>query len=160
MSVRTLAGFDEIEPEFRARADKMVWAVVATVDTDGRPSTRVLHPIWEGDTGWIMTYRNSIKSRHLAGNPHVSVAYGADAMHPVYVEAVASWEDDLETKRRVWEFFRSIPEPLGYDPAPMFIAPDHENFGLLHLDPWKISLATPGGDPWMMVWKKDSAAGT
>lgn len=160
MSVRTLAGFDEIEPEFRARADKMVWAVVATVDTDGRPSTRVLHPIWEGDTGWIMTYRNSIKSRHLAGNPHVSVAYGADAMHPVYVEAVASWEDDLETKRRVWEFFRSIPEPLGYDPAPMFVAPDHENFGLLRLDPWKISLATPGGDPWMMVWKKDSAAGT
>jgi hypothetical protein len=155
MTVRTLTTFDEIEPEFLARVDKMVWAVVATVDPQGRPSTRVLHPIWEGNTGWILTYRNSIKGRHLAANPHVSIAYGADAMHPAYVDAVASWEDDLVEKQRVWELFRSTPEPLGYDPAPMFVAPDHENAGVLRLDPWKIALATPGGDPWMMVWKKD-----
>jgi uncharacterized pyridoxamine 5'-phosphate oxidase family protein len=159
VTVRILATFEEIEPEFRARADTMVWAVVATVDTMGGPATRVLHPIWQGNTGWIGTYRNSIKSRHLAENPYVSIAYGADAMHPVYVDAVASWEEDLETKRRVWELFRSTPAPLGYDPAPMFVAPDHDNFGLLRLEPRKISLATPGGDPWMMVWKRDDERG-
>lgn len=92
----------------------------------------------------------------FAANPHVSIAYGADAMHPVYVDAVASWEDDLATKQRVWDLFRSMPEPVGYDPAPIFVAPDHENFGLLRLEPWKISLATLGGDPWMMVWTKDN----
>lgn len=91
MTIRTLATFAEIESAFRERADRMVWAVVATVDTNGRPSTRILHPVWEGETGWTMTYRNSIKSRNLAVNPSVSVAYGADAMHPVSVDAVASW---------------------------------------------------------------------
>jgi hypothetical protein len=37
--------------------------------------SRVLHPIWEGSTGWILTHRGSHKSKHLAANPHTSLAY-------------------------------------------------------------------------------------
>ena len=40
-------------------AHRIVWCTVATTGADGRPRTRVLHPIWEWDgtglTGWIAT---------------------------------------------------------------------------------------------------------
>ena len=65
MTHRHYDEFAEIEPEFRNRIDRMVWAAVATIDTKGRPSTRILHPIWDGRTGWIGTHRNSNKRLHL-----------------------------------------------------------------------------------------------
>lgn len=154
MTIRHEATFADIEPAFRERVDRMVWCAVATVDTHGRPSSRLLHPNWEGDTGWVATHRNSVKRLHLAKNPYVSLAYVSDVVNPVYVEAIAGWEEDPEVRRHVWDLFKNNPEPLGYDPEPMFISPDHENFGLLRLDPWKITLATLGGDPWQVVWRK------
>lgn len=159
MSIRHLTAFEEIEPLFRERVDAMVWAAVATVDTAGRPSTRLLHPIWEGDICWIGTHRTSIKSRHLARSPYISMAYVSDVVHPVYVEGVASWEDSLQEKQRIWERFRTTPEPLGYDPALSFEAYDHENFGLLKIEPLKITLATLAGDPWQVIWRKDDESG-
>ncbi len=155
MTHRLFEDFASIEPEFRSRVDRMVWCAMATVDSKGRPSTRILHPNWEGQVGWIGTHRDSVKVRHLERNPHVSLAYISDVVHPVYVEATATWVDDLETRHRIWEFFKSNPEPVGFDPAPAFGAPDHENFGLLRIEPWKISMATLAGDPWMQVWRRD-----
>lgn len=154
MTIRQAPSFRDIEKAFRERVDRMVWCAMATVDTRGRPSSRLLHPNWEGQTGWILTYRNSIKRLHLAGNPYVSLAYVSDVTNPVYVEAFAGWEEDPEIRRRVWDLFRSNPEPIGYDPRPLFISPDHENCGVLRIEPWKITLATMGGDPWHVVWRK------
>ena len=153
MTHRDYDTFAEIEPEFRERVDRMVWCSVATVDTKGRPSSRLLHTIWEGRTCWIGTHRNSTKQLHLERNPYVSLAYVSDVVHPVYVEATASWEDDPAIKQHVWDLFLNTPEPLGYDPALTFIAPDHENFGVLRIDPWKIILATLAGDPWQKIWR-------
>ncbi len=150
--------FAEIEPEFRERIDRMVWACVATIDTKGRPSTRLLHPIWEGQTGWIGTHRTSNKRLHLERNPHVSLAWVSDPVHPVYVEATATWADDQATKQHVWDMFANTPEPLGYDPAVSFVAPDHENFGVLRIEPWKITLATLAGDPWQRIWRAGDQA--
>jgi hypothetical protein len=152
MTICHLDDFAEIEPTFRERVDRMVWCAVATVDTHGRPSTRLLHPNWEGQVGWICTHRNSIKRLHLARSPYVSMAYVSDVVHPVYVEAIAAWEEDPAERRRVWEMFKLTPEPIGFDPEPTFVSPDHENFGLLRIEPWKITLATLAGDPWQQVW--------
>ena len=33
-------------PAFVAMAHRIVWANVATVDADGRPRSRILHPLW------------------------------------------------------------------------------------------------------------------
>ena len=132
--------FAEIEEEFIARVHSAVWCNVATVDSKGRPRSRILHAIWEGSTGWIGTHRRSHKSRHLERNPYVSLAYIADMMKPVYVDCVAAWIDDLDQKERIWNLFKNTPPPLGYDPAHDFISPDHENFGLLKLTPWRIAL--------------------
>ncbi|MET0489134.1 MAG: pyridoxamine 5'-phosphate oxidase family protein, partial [Acidimicrobiales bacterium] len=50
---------DTVAPAFIAMAHRIVWCTVATVDGEGRPHTRILHPIWQFDggalTGWIAT---------------------------------------------------------------------------------------------------------
>jgi len=137
-----IASFADIEQDFVERAHKMVWCNVATVDTHNHPRSRILHPIWEGATGWIATRRNTLKATHLAHNPHVSLAYIADIARPVYVDAVAEWVDDLAQKQHIWEMFKSAPSPLGYDPTPIFERPDHPHFGLLKLTPTRIILTS------------------
>ena len=135
-----VAHFSEIEAEFIKRVHSMVWCSAATVDSKQRPRSRILHPIWEGSTGWIGTHRHSFKAKHLAKNPHMSLAYIAEVTRPVYIECTAEWVDDLAQKQRIWDMFKSAPPPLGFDPAPTFISADHENFGLLKLTPWRIEL--------------------
>lgn len=139
MDVRS---FSEIEAEFLERVYRMIWCNVATVDGRGRPRSRLLHPIWEGMTGWIATHRHSHKSRHLANNPYVSLAYITNIHQPVYVDCRATWVEDLEEKQRIWELFKNTPPPMGFDPAQDFVRPDHEVFGLLRLDPWRIALVS------------------
>jgi hypothetical protein len=152
---REVGSFAEIEDEFIRRVHAMVWCNVATVDARGRPRSRILHPIWEGRTGWIGTRRHSFKEGHLAANPYVSLAYVADVVKPVYVDAVAAWDDSPASKRHVWDLFASAPPPLGYDPAPIFGAVDDPGFGLLKLDPWRITLGDVNVDGVTLVWKAD-----
>ena len=86
-----VTNFSEIEAEFIQRVHSIVWCTVATVDDRQRPRSRILHPMWEGATGWIATHRNSYKSKHLAHNPYISLTYfnPADVMKPVYVDCTA-----------------------------------------------------------------------
>ena len=144
-----ISDFSEIEEEFIKRVHTAVWCSVATVDGKQRPRSRILHPIWEGQgttsngpTGWIATSPRSHKARHLARNPYVSLAYIADLAKPVYADCSAEWVDDFETKKRIWELYKSAPPPLGYDPAQFFHSLDHETFGVLKLAPWRIELVT------------------
>ncbi|RIK40361.1 MAG: pyridoxamine 5'-phosphate oxidase [Chloroflexi bacterium] len=149
--------FAEIEEEFIQRVHTMIWCNVATVDHKQRPRSRILHPIWEGSTGWIGTHRNSYKSKDLEHNPYVSLAYITDIMKPVYADCIAGWVDDLAQKERIWNLFKNTPPPLGYDPAPDFISPDHENFGLLKLTPWRIAIVTfpaPSHDEGQRIWRR------
>lgn len=151
--------FSEIEAEFLQRVHTMVWCNVATVDSRGRPRSRILHPIWEGQTGWIGTHRTSFKSSHLADNPYVSLAYITDIMKPVYVDCRAEWVDDQAEKQRIWDLFKNAPPPLGYDPADTFIQPDHPDFGLLKLTPWRIAIVTfpaPSHEEGQKIWRNDS----
>jgi len=151
--------FSEIEAEFIQRVHSIIWCNVATVDDRQRPRSRILHPIWEGATGWIATHRNSYKNKHLAQNPFVSLAYinTADIMKPVYVDCTAEWVNDLAEKQRIWELFLNTPSPLGFDPAPDFISPSHENFGVLKLTPWRIALVNfpaPSHEAGQRIWRR------
>ncbi|MFN8377771.1 MAG: pyridoxamine 5'-phosphate oxidase family protein [Anaerolineae bacterium] len=136
--------FDLIRDEFVRRAHTAVWCSMATVDAQGRPRSRVIHPIWDSDgkTGYIGTFRDSYKGQHLAKNPNVSLAYIADLAKPLYVEAVANWADDEATKLHTWALFKDAQPPLGYDPASIFVSPDHPRFGVLKLTPWRIQVET------------------
>jgi hypothetical protein len=152
--VPDVAQFSDIETEFIDRVHRVVWCNMATIDARGRPRSRIVHPIWAGATGWIATHRESFKNRHLAANPYVSLAYVAEIARPVYVDCHAAWADDPADKHRIWNLFATAAEPLGYDPAPFFIAPDHPNFGLLRLQPWRIAVVTQS-PPLALVWRND-----
>ena len=132
--------WDQIKEDFAERVRNIVWCSVATVDRQGRPRSRVLHPIWEGTTGWIATGRHSFKAKHLAANPYVSLSYWDQQHGLAYVECKAAWEDTGTEKRRIWELYKGTPPPYGYDPAMIWPGPDDAGFGLLKLTPWRIEL--------------------
>ena len=153
-----IAAFAEIEAEFVARAHRTVWCAAATVDARGRPTTRLLHPLWEGPTAWVTTLRGSPKAAHLARTPYVSLAYVADVWHPVYADCRAAWADDPAERRRVWGLFRAAPPPLGFDPAPVYGSPDDPGFGLLRLIPWRVRLADTTAPDHYRVWLAEGGA--
>lgn len=149
--------FGEIEQEFLARVHGIVWCNVASVDAKGRPRSRILHTIWEvtgsGPVGWVATRRKTLKAAHFARNPYVSLAYIGDPSKPVYADCKAGWDESLEEKKRVWNLFKSAEPPLGYDPAPVFYSPGHEDFGLLKLVPWRIEVTDVNiVPPVKLVW--------
>lgn len=150
--------FAEIEAEFIARVHSIVWCTVATIDTRDRPRSRLLHPFWEGATGWVLTWQNTLKSRHLAHNPYVSLTYvGQNIMHPTYVDCQAAWEEDPAEKQRIWKVFEATPEPLGYNPTLIFERADHPNLGLLKFAPWRIEICTfPNAS---RIWQREPTAG-
>jgi hypothetical protein len=140
-SIVPVSSFSEISSELLERSRAAVWCTFTTVDTLNRPRSRVLHPIWEGETGWVATRRNTLKASHLAHSPYVALAYTADVWRPLYVDCLATWDDAPETRRRVWDLFLATPPPVGYDPAPSFQSFDHPDFGVLRLSPWRVTVA-------------------
>lgn len=133
--------FGDIEAEFQARVQRIVWCTVATVDRRGRPRTRILHPIWEGTTGWIATGRQTLKTKHLADNPYVSCSYWDQQHQQIYVDCKAEWVDAKPEKDRIWDLYGKTPPPLGYDLGMIWQGgKDDPTYGLLKLTPWRIEL--------------------
>lgn len=138
----TNVAFNDIETRFREIADRIVWCTFATVDRSGKPRSRILHPIWEGSTGWIATGRHSHKEKHLSSNPYVSLTYWDPQHEQAIVDCEAIWEDDPDQKQRIWTLFRETPPPLGYELGMLWKNIDDPNFGLLRLRPWRISVGS------------------
>jgi hypothetical protein len=139
-----MSSLGDIAPPFIAMAHRIVWATVATVDTAGRPRSRILHPIWEFDddelVGWIGTSATPLKTAHLDATPFVSVNYW-DPQHDVATaECRATFHHDDETCTRIWNLLKHAPAPVGYDPAiiPVWTEPTASTFSALRLDPWRL----------------------
>ena len=150
------SNFVDIQEEFMARVSAAVYCIVATVDRQNRPRTRIMHPIWHGPTGWVISWPESHKANHLAHNPHVSLAYWHEKEKPVYVEAVAEWIDGRSIKQQVWELHQTIPPPLGFDPEPHYGTIDHHFYGVLKFTPWRIEVANLWGES--LIWRKSKEA--
>lgn len=137
-----VSSFSEIEQEFTERVHRMVWCSVATLDTNDRPRSRIMHTIWEGLTGWAVSRRHALKAKHLAHSAYVSLAYISDLTRPVYADCTAEWVDDPAEKKRIWNLFASAAPPLGFDPGIIFKSGhDDPDYGLLRFSPWRIELA-------------------
>ncbi|MFI6867162.1 pyridoxamine 5'-phosphate oxidase family protein [Nocardia sp. NPDC050406] len=139
------ATFETIEADFFRFTTDIVWCTITTVDTDGRPRSRILHPIWEmvdgRPVGWIFTAPSPIKARHLAANPVVAFSYWSPAHNVVQGEASTSWVPDAATKKHVWELFTTTPPPLGYDLTTFGVTgPEDPNFTVLRLDPDRVQV--------------------
>ena len=139
-----MADLERIAPKFVEMAHQIVWASVATVDAQGRPRSRILHPYWEWDgeelVGWIATSPTAVKRAHLRNTPNVSVNYWAPSHDTCLAECRAEWRLDLETRREVWDKFKNAPVPVGYDPSiiPPWTSPEADAFGALRLEPWRL----------------------
>ncbi len=137
----SVTAFSDIQDEFLQRVQRIVWCTVATVDTKGRPRSRILHPLWEGSTGWIVTGRHTLKEKHLRGNPYVSLSYWDQQHEQIHAECRAEWEDAPVEKRRIWDLFKDTPPPLGYDPGLFWPGgPGDPTYGVLKLTPWRIEM--------------------
>ncbi len=164
MTASSNADLDRVGPAFVDVAHRIVWATVATVDTAGRPRTRVLHPIWEygddGLVGWIATSPQSPKARHLDATPAVSITYWDARQDVATVDGDAVWETTREERHAGWARFTDTPEPVGYDPRliPAWTDPDAEAFGILRIEPSSIRVF-PGslllqGEGDLLTWKR------
>ncbi len=136
-----MADLTEIAPAFVEMAHRIVWCTVATVTADGRPRTRILHPIWEWDgadlTGWIATSPQSPKAADLAANPVVSLTYWSPGHDTCGADCGVEWDGD---RAEGWRRFAEGPAPVGYDPSiiPPWTSPEAEAFGILRLTPHRL----------------------
>ena len=143
--------FADMKAEFMERIQKAVYCSMATIDRKGRPRSRIIHPVWDGPIGWVISWLESHKAKHLKHNPYVSLTYIPDKNKPVYVDAVAEWIDDVEEKNRIWELHKTTPPPLGFDPQPHYGNINHQYFGLLRFTPWRIELGHLGDES--SIWR-------
>jgi len=138
-----------VAPAFVAMAHRIVWCSAATVDTQGRPRSRILHPIWQWDgsqlVGWIATMPTATKRAHLEAHPYISLNYWEPSHSGGNNVDAVSWATDLETRARVWDMFLHGPAPVGYDPAiiPGWDSYQSESFVALRLAPWQLRVS-PG----------------
>ncbi|MCC7369865.1 MAG: pyridoxamine 5'-phosphate oxidase family protein [Chloroflexi bacterium] len=156
-----------VAPAFVEMAHQIVWCTVSTVDRQGRPRSRVLHPYWTWDglmlEGWVGTMMTPLKKAHLERNPYVSCSYWTPSQDTAVAECQADWMLDEQTRTRVWTFFKSTPEPLGYDPGgigvPGWDSPTSPGFVVLRLRPWRLrvfpSSITRGEGGELMVWQDE-----
>ena len=129
-----------------AIAHETVWCAMTTVDSQRRPRSRIVHPVWQlaGEQlqGWLTTRRTPLKSAHLAGNPFISLAYIAPTTDFAYFDCRAEWVEDEAGKRQCWEAFLSAPEPARYDPASIWPeGPESETFSALRFTPYRVQAA-------------------
>jgi hypothetical protein len=131
-----------IAPAFVEMAHRIVWCSAATVDSRGRPRSRILHPLWQWDgaqlVGWIGTGPSPIKRAHLAAHPYMSVSYWAPSHDTCVADCRAALVFDDETRTMVWNLLRTAPAPLGYDPGLFWASPTADSFAVLRLEPWRL----------------------
>jgi hypothetical protein len=154
----------DIAPSFIDMAHRIVWCTAATVDTKGRPRGRILHPIWEFDgthlRGWIATSPLSLKSKHLAKTPSISLTYWSANHDTTTAECDAAFDPSDDARTALWDRLKNGPAPVGYDPAiiPGWDSPQSPGFGALVLDPWFIRVM-PGtvmlaGQGDVLTWRR------
>ncbi|WP_454195611.1 pyridoxamine 5'-phosphate oxidase family protein [Nocardia sp. Marseille-Q1738] len=135
--------FAVISDDFFRFTSDIIWCTVTTVDSGGRPRSRILHPIWESvdgrPVGWIVTGKTPVKVAHLAANPVVAFSYWCPDQHAVQGEAIATWVEDPEQKKHVWDLFMTTPPPLGYD-LRAFGIPGPDSVTALRLEPDRIQV--------------------
>ncbi|CAN5787625.1 pyridoxamine 5'-phosphate oxidase family protein [soil metagenome] len=139
-----MSELDTVAPAFVSMAHRIVWCSAATVGLDGRPRSRVLHPIWEWDgdalKGWIATSPQSPKATELQTVPALSLNYWAPNHDTCTADCAAEFESDPAAVAAGWRRFAEGPAPVGYDPAiiPGWEDPESPGFGVLRLAPHRL----------------------
>jgi hypothetical protein len=133
-----------VAPAFIEMAHRIVWCSVATVAPDGRPRSRILHPLWQWDgerlTGWVATGPTPAKRADLAASPYLSVSYWSPSHDTCTADCRAEWVLDDAARTMVWDLFVNAPAPVGYTPSivPTWTSPTAPAFAALRLEPYRL----------------------
>lgn len=142
--------FDAIAAEFHRRVAKTIWCTLATVDPRGRARARIVHPVWDGPTGWFGARAGTPKLAHITQHPDVALLYWDPDHEQVTIDARATIESGPEACREAWAAFQAPPPPYGYDPAPIWPGgPESDDFIAIRLVARRVELF--GAPP--VVWK-------
>ena len=146
---------------FMATAQRIVYCSLATVDCRGRPRSRLVHAVWErvgdGVVGWVGSRPTRLRRAHIERTPYASCFYWDPAHDVAAAECGVTWIEEDDGRRHAWERLSAAPEPMGYDPAPIWPdGPTGDGFVALRLDPWRVqaksAAAMAAGEPYL-VWK-------
>ena len=140
-----MTSLEQIAPAFIEMAHSIVWASAATVDANGQPRTRVLHPIWEWDGtdlfGWIATVPSPVKKAHLAVHPQMSRELLGPHHDTCSADCLVEWYLDDETRSAVWDKFANGPRrwAMTRESFRMWIdGPTSDDFAALRLTPYRL----------------------
>jgi hypothetical protein len=140
--------FADLQDDFLALTNEIVWCTVATVDGRGRPRSRILHIAWTVEDGCpvgrVTTRRSPVKTAHLARNNFVSCSYWTAKHNAVFADCQAAWVRDRAAKARAWDVMAPRAIELGFDPYRAWPGgPIDPQFEVLRLDPWRIQVTLP-----------------
>jgi len=141
-------GFGDLEDDFFAITDEIVWCTLATVDRLQRPRSRMMHVAWAVEdgvpVGRITTRRTPLLTAHLARNDFVSCSYWTPKHRVVYADCRASWVEDDAARQRAWDVMAAKALRLGFDPYAAWPGGWHDpTFEVLRLDPWRVQVTLP-----------------
>ena len=144
------AEFETIAREFHRRVAKTIWCTLATVDSRGRARTRIVHPVWDGATGWFGSRAGTPKLAHITEHPDVALLYWDPDHEQVTIDARATVEPGTQACHDAWAALQVPPPPYGYDPAPIWPGgPESDDFVPIRLAARRIELF--GSPP--LVWE-------
>jgi general stress protein 26 len=146
--------FGAIAEAFAQRIRQAVWCNAATIDRQGRPRSRVIHPIWDGTVGYVTSAVRTAKLQQIAAVPWISLAYIMEPFRPTYIECAATVQNDRETRHMVWDLFAQTPEPLGGDLSATWGAVDNPDYVIVRLEPWRIELYDLLHQDQRIVWER------
>jgi|SRR5829696_7422935 len=160
-----IESFREIRDDVAEVMGHIVYCTMTTVDRKNRPRSRVLIAVWQLDeeipVGWLATFKTPVKAAHIANNPHVTTSYWSHRQDVVYLDSVAGWVEDPETKAMVWSLYaQGSPRGVGYHCGNYWRSPDAPDFHVLRLDPWRVQVLRgrelAGGIP-SRIWRREPA---
>ncbi len=145
------ATLSDVTRTARPILERIVWATVATVGPDGRPRTRLMHPVWFWDAATpyalVSTRPTPLKRAHVAAQPAISCHYWDPQHDTVTVDARAEWVPDAD-RADVWARIHAVAEPVGFDPAMIWPdGPTSPECAFLRFEAHRILARPVGAEP-------------
>ena len=154
VSTTTTTDLGEISAELDRRLRRTIWCAFTTVDARNRPRTRLVHPVWNGATGWLTTRTGTPKLDDIRANTAVSCFWWDPNHEQVTIDAHATVALSQAERQRGWDECAAPPEPYGFDPATIFPdGPSDPGLTIVRLDATRIEL---WGVP-KQVWRPPAA---
>jgi hypothetical protein len=137
--------FEPLGADFLRMTADIVYCTVTTVDPEGRPRSRAMHPIFEvmdGDPrGWAATDRTPLKKPPSGGKPVRRLLLLGPAQDTVAIDCTAGRVEDDEVLRQVWDIV-AAPEPPGWADLSSYgeAGISHPRFHDLRLNPYRVQI--------------------